>query len=534
MSEAAESTREQNEETTTRPEDRVPLLEKVAYSMGVVSDHYANVCLAWIFMTPFFVDFLGLGATMVGLALGAARLWDAFTDPLVGRISDRTKSRFGRRKPFIFVGAILTGLMFPMIWLVPETWSTVAITIYLFVALMIFYSVYSIFSVPYEALGSELTPDYSERSWIFIVRKYVQEFFNLGIVWIFPLAAWLGKQSWVGGEINGVRTVSWVIGGVIIFAGILPAIFNKERYKEIAVKEGSGSFKDGVRALGRNKPLLLVIGVIATYLFAIMATANLSYFVNVYYIYGGDVQKGATLGGIDGTLRLGFALGAAWVIGLLGNKVDKHKIMIVSCSILFVAFVGMYFTTIPGRPWLSLSMKPLVAIGECGFWVLILSMRADVCDWDEYKTNTRSEGLIAAITNWVNKIAMTAAILISGANLEHVIKFDTSLSDDTKATIAVQAETEYAQLTEEEKASPEGEEPISIEAYKDGLERKAVMAQQGPRTMQRLRFFYSLPQAGALLLCLFMLSRYPLTKKKMAEIRAELEARRGKTLRSEG
>lgn len=514
----------------TRPEDKVPLGEKIAYSMGVVSDQYANVCLAWIFLTPFFVHFLGLGATMVGLALASARCWDAFTDPLVGRISDGVKSRYGRRKPFIFVGAILTGLMFPVIWMVPESWSTAAITVFLFVALIIFYSVYSIFSVPYEALGSELTPDYSERSWIFVVRSYVLEFFKLGIAWVFPLAIWLGNLDWVGGKVNGVRAISWVIAAVIILAGIVPAIFCKERYKEIAGKEGAGTFKDAMRALGRNKPLLIVIGVIATYLFAIMATANLSYFVNVFYIYEGDVQKGANLGGIDATLRLGFALAAAWLIGVIGNKVDKHKIMMGSCAILFVAFVGMYFTTLPGRPWLALSMKPLVAIGECGFFVLILSMRADVCDWDEYKTNTRSEGLIAAIVNWCNKIAMTLAIVVSGWNLEHVVNFDSQLPEEAKAAIAVQAETEYAQLTEEEKARPDGEEPISIEAYQDNLKAKAIMDMQGPGTMQRLRILYTLPQAAALLLCLWMLSRYPLTKRKMAEIREELESRRGETL----
>ena len=513
-----------------RPEDRVPLGQKVAYSMGVVSDHYANVCLAWVFLTPFFVDFLGLGATMVGFALGAARCWDAFTDPLAGCISDRSTSRFGRRKPFIFVGAILTGLMFPIIWMVPETWSTGAITAYLFLALILFYSVYSIFSVPYEALGSELTPDYSERNRIFIVRKYVQEFFNLGIVWVFPFAVWLGKQDWVGGQINGVRTISWVIGAVIICAGILPAIFNKERYKDIAVQEGAGTFKEGIQALAQNKPLLIVIGVIATYLFAIMATANLSYFVNVYYIYEGDVQKGTTLGGIDGTLRLSFALGAAFIIGLLGNKVDKHKIMIASCSILFVAFVGMYFTTLPGHPWLSLCMKPLVAIGECGFWVLILSMRADVCDWDEYRTGTRSEGMIAAITNWCNKIAMTLAIVISGWNLEHVVKFDSKLDEQSKAAIEVQAQKEYALLTEDDASILANSEAISFESFKDNMERDAVMAKQSPGTMQRLRALYTLPPAGALLLCLFLLSRYPLTKEKMREIRETLESRRGVTL----
>ena len=96
--------------TTAHQNDRVPLRQKISYSMGVVSDHYANVCLAWIFITPFFVDFLGLGASMVGLALAAARCWDALTDPLVGRLSDACKSPYGRRKPFIEMIQMLSSM----------------------------------------------------------------------------------------------------------------------------------------------------------------------------------------------------------------------------------------------------------------------------------------------------------------------------------------------------------------------------------------------------------------------------------------
>jgi GPH family glycoside/pentoside/hexuronide:cation symporter len=518
--------------TTAHQSDHVPLKQKIAYSMGVVSDHYANVCLAWIFITPFFVDFLGLGASVVGLALAAARCWDAFTDPLVGRLSDACTSLYGRRRPFIFVGAILTGLLFPVIWMVPETWSTTGTTIYLFVALMLFYSVYSIFSVPYEALGSELTPDYDERSKIFVVRKYVQEAFNLGIVWVFPLAAWLGTLAWVGGQTGGVRVVSWIIAAVIIGAGILPALFNVERYQKIAAQEGAGSFKDALRAIVRNKPLLIVIGVICTYLFAIMATANLAYFVNVYYIYEGDILKGASLGGLDGTLRLLFAIAAAATISKITEKIDKHVIMMASVSILIIAFIGIYFTTIPGRPWLSLTMKPLVAIGECGFWVLILSMRADVCDWDEYNTGSRSEGLIAAITNWCNKIAMTLAIAISGFALQYVIQFDSKLPEASKAAIAIQAQAEYNQLSDSDKYLAEGEEPISLGMYTDNLERQAVMQQQAPGTMERMRLLYTLPQVVALLVCLLLLRHYPLTRDKMMEIRQELERRRGVAVES--
>jgi GPH family glycoside/pentoside/hexuronide:cation symporter len=258
-----------------------------------------------------------------------------------------------------------------------------------------------------------------------------------------------------------------------------------------------------------------------------MATANLAYFVNVYYIYEGDMLKGASLGGFDGTLRLFFAIAAAATISKITQKIDKHVIMMASVSILIIAFVGIYFTTIPGRPWLSLTMKPLVAIGECGFWVLILSMRADVCDWDEYNTGSRNEGLIAAITNWCTKIAMTLAILISGFALQYVIQFDSKLPEASKAAIAIQAESEYKQLSDSDKYLIEGEEPISLGMYTDNLERQAVMQQQAPGTMERMRMLYTLPQVFALLICLLLLWRYPLTRDKMMEIREELERRRG-------
>jgi Na+/melibiose symporter-like transporter len=241
-----------------------------------------------------------------------------------------------------------------------------------------------------------------------------------------------------------------------------------------------------------------------------MATANLAYFVNVYYIYEGDMLRGVGLGAWDGSLRFFFAIAAAATISKFTQKIDKHVIMMASVSILIIAFVGIYFTTIPGRPWLSLTMKPLLAIGDCGFWVLILSMRADVCDWDEYNTGSRSEGLIAAITNWCTKIAMTLAILISGFALQYVIQFDSKLPEARKVAIASQAESEYNQLSDSDKYLIEGEEPISLGMYTDNLERQAVMQQQAPGTMERMRMLYTLPQVFALLFCLLLLWRYPL------------------------
>ena len=452
--------------------------------MGVVSDHYAMVCLSVFFM-PFFNDFLKVSATMVGLAMALARVWDAFTDPFVGALSDRCQSRFGRRKPFILIGSLLTGLFFPFIWLASPNWEPNTIFLYICVILLIYYTFYSIFSVPYESLGSELTPNYQERTNVYVVRSYVQQTFNLGIIWLFPLAAWLGSLSWVDGEINGVRLVSILIAACIILAGITPAKYCVERYREIAKGQKKEHFLKELKSLIRNKPLLIVVGIIATYLLAIISSMQLAYYINVYYLYEGSVQDGANLGAIDGSIRFVFSILGAMLIKKLTNHIDKHRILGICVLLLIVALLGMYFTHIPGRPFFALAMKPLFAVGEVGFWVLVISMRADVCDWDEYNTGRRREGTISAAANWTIKLTISAAILLGGIMLEHYVAFDNNL--------------------------PQG-------------------AEQMPGTMDRLLLAYTMPPIIALIVALFLIAKYPLTEKCMTKVRAELEQRRGKTV----
>ena len=541
---------------TTKSGDKVPLLEKISYGIGLASDHFATVSIM-AFLMAFFTDFLnaGIKATVVSTAIAVARLWDAFTDPAAGRISDGCRLKWGRRRPFILVGSLSMGLFFPVIWMVPATWSQWAINIWLFASVLIFYTLYSIFSVPYEALGAELTPDYRERTSVFVVRTYVQQVYTLFLYWMMPIAMALATLPHVGGEVGGVRRVSWFIAVVIIIAGLFPSIFCRERFKEIAERESEEhktTFVDTCKAMLRNKPLMIVIGTICFYLFSIMLSMNLAYFVNTYYIFGGDTLQGATLGAIDGTLRIFIAIGAAFAIKQLSERIDKHKLLIGCVIILMVGFIGTYFCTLPGRPWLTLVFKPFIAIGEVGFWVLVMSLRADVCDWDEYNTGRRNEGMIAASTNWVNKIAITLALALSGVMLDNVVKFDSHIDNDTQAVIEQKAETEWNALPEEERrmevektyantwavvkdiggqilkfGAKEKVKGVSLKEYKKNAEQKYLMKKNDSGVMQRLRVLYTLPQVVALICCLFFLLKYPLTSKRMAEIRAELETRRG-------
>lgn len=568
MSTALDEEKELNQEAVT-VEDKVPLYQKIAYGMGVVSDHYANVMIAYIFFLPFFNDMLKVPATIVTSALALARVWDAFTDPLVGAISDKWKSKFGRRKPFIITGSLLTGLFFPVIWLASPDWSQNTIVVYLVVALLLFYTFYSIFSVPYESLGTELTANYKERTNIFVVRSYVNQVFNLGISWAFPLAAWFALQPWVGGDVNGVRVVSVLTAIVIIGAGILPGIFCQERYKEIAQAEQKTqkktTFKEAVTTLLKNSQLMIVIGIICTYLLAIMSIGVLGYYVTVYYIFDGDRLAGTVLGGLNGTLRVVCSLIAAYAIKRMADRFDKHHLMAACVVAMLVASVGLYFTIIPGRPLLYLVSQPLVAVGEVGFWILIISMRADVCDYDEYQNNKRREGIISAVTNWFTKSTMTMAALLSGVILQFVVGFDNNLKDEAIiAQVEQAAQVQFDSMTEEERAAKdaehnvfmrifhafpadetnrglearmtdamfyEGDAPeVTVQLLKTQMEQEAIMAQQDPGMLERMRLFYVLPKALALIIALILIKFYKLSHKRMNEIRAELEERRGRAV----
>lgn len=107
---------------------------------------------------------LGINAFWVGIVLAIPLLWDAITDPIMGNFSDNFRSKYGRRRPFIFIGAILMGLTFASIWMIPMGWSDTGKLVWFLVTSLLFYTAYTIFSVPFIALTYEMTPDYEERT----------------------------------------------------------------------------------------------------------------------------------------------------------------------------------------------------------------------------------------------------------------------------------------------------------------------------------------------------------------------------------
>ena len=147
-----------NHHVTAR-EDKVSVGQKVGYGMGAMSTNLAVNSLSNMGNLIYNIG-LGVSPEMLGIAQGIPRVIDAITDPLIGNMSDNSRSRFGRRIPYIMVGGILMGLVFSLLWMVPPDWGKQATLAYFLIMSCLFYIAYTIIEVPRGALGYEMTSDY--------------------------------------------------------------------------------------------------------------------------------------------------------------------------------------------------------------------------------------------------------------------------------------------------------------------------------------------------------------------------------------
>ena len=164
--------------------DRVPLAQKVAYGLGGPVD----ILGVWVMVSiayPLFNMELGMSPTSVAVILMSLRLWDGIADPLMGWISDNTRSRWGRRRPYIFVGAILASLSYPLIWWFPKNCSETELMAWVIGFGILFYSSFTVWAMPYQSMLMEMTPDYNERTRVAEVRGYMQSLASLivGFSW---------------------------------------------------------------------------------------------------------------------------------------------------------------------------------------------------------------------------------------------------------------------------------------------------------------------------------------------------------------
>jgi len=426
----------------TAPEDRISWWHRLAYGLG----GFVNNLLAAAIGGLTIVLNLGLGMNpaLVGLLGALPRLTDAITDPLMGYLSDHTRSRWGRRRPYIFVGALFAGFVFALLWQLPAGKSESFYFWYFLLGSLIFYLGYTIFATPWVALGYELTPDYHERTRLMGTQNIMGQLAYLISPWFLFMMQY---EPLFDDIVEGAAGLSIAIAVVVALVGIVPAIVLRERFAtadwsdliaqsaplRTRLTAGVKDFFSGFVTTLKCKPFLKLCAATFLVFNGFMLVSSFQFYVIIYYVFGGDQLQGAEYAGWAGTLS---AISTFVVISLvtwLATRVGKRRAFFITTGISIVGYLLKWFCYNPDYPWLLLIPAPFIAFGLGGLFTLMGSMNADVCDLDELTTSERREGMFGSIYWWVVKLGMALA-LAAGGVLLNLTGFDVALEGNQTAS----------------------------------------------------------------------------------------------------
>ncbi len=469
-------------EAVTEQLEEVPMGQKIAFGIGMLANQMFPAALG-IFMVVLVRD-LGFPPLLWGIVFFFPRIFDAITDPIMGFISDNTRSKWGRRRQYVLLGALVMGISYIIMWQLHKENSLTYNFVYFMIFSFLFYLGLTIFSVPYVAMGYEMSSDFHERTRIMAVAQWIGQ-------WAWVIAPWfwviIYKPEWFPSPAAGCRQLAIWVGLLCMGFAMVPALFIKskstvdadhlqELSRKNIKKNVSVFFKGFVDAFKNVEFRRLCVSTF--FIFNSFNTiAAFSFFIIVYYLFGGDAGAAgiwAPLHGCVGALSTTFIV--IPIVSKMAQKIGKKKTFIISQSISIIGYILFWFTFVPGKPYLFFIALPFFSFGIGGLFTLMMSMTADVCALDELNTGLRREGIFGAIFWWMVKFGFAIAGLLSGSIMA-LVKF-----------------------------SPDA-------------------AVQPPGAMTGMRIFYSaLPVVGTLLAILIM-SKYDLTEKRANEIRAELDER---------
>ncbi|HSI08459.1 MAG: MFS transporter [Rariglobus sp.] len=463
--------------------DRIPLLQKIMVGAGVNTDSFATSLMKNVLWMPFFNIGMGMSPAILSMILVIFQIWNAFMDPIMGNISDNARTRWGRRRPYMVVGAVLIACIYPFIWRAPFAWGETGAVFYLIGIGLLFYTSFSVWAMPYYALQIELTPNYDERTRLSAWITFFGKISSLGSSWILALLTCGWFLSPLTGKpdlVIGLKTCSWGIAVLILIFGLLPAIFVKERYYKVEAKQRTREpLLRSLRESAKCKPLWNLIGISFFAVVGTSALGSLGQYLNFYYVFDGDIGAAAIVSGWKGTATVVFGIASIPLWTWLSERYDKRAIVFAMLTLTMLGHLMNYFCMRPDMPYLQLIPGVFESCALGAVWMFIPSMKADIADYDEVDTHHRREGALNAFFSWFIKASFTCSIGLSGIMLE-----------------------------------------IS------GFTSK--VAHQTPEVLHRMMMFYLFVPTAIWIIALFFVYRYPLSRGRMAEIRTLLEARRGK------
>ena len=452
---------------------KLGVVTKLAYGVGDLGPAIV-ASINGFFLNAFLIEVAGIRPATAALIFLLVKAWDAVNDPLIGMLTDRTNTRWGRRRPWLLFGAVPFGLAFFLQWVVPDWSDTGLFWYYLLVALLLDTG-FTAVNVPYAALTPELTQDYDERT---SLNAYRFSFSILGGTFAaFFHAVIVGGYEGTA-VLRGYLISAGIWAGVIVLSNIITFAFTREsQFRAAAIEEIP--FFQGLKIAFSNRAF---INVTLIYLLAWLAIQFVQNNLILYVKYWGQAEEQFQW------LLLALQFGSFFFLLIwsrVSQRIGKQKVYYIGTAFWVVAGILLFFVPAGNVSWLFV-LGPIASIGVSVCYLIPWSLLPDVVDLDEVETGQRREGIFYGFFVFLQKLGISLGIATSNLILDGA-------------------------------------------GYVKPAYAGAPLAPVQPDTvLLALRIFVGLVPAAILLLSYIVMARYPISRQRHAEIQATLAARRGR------
>lgn len=423
-----------------------PLGDQLVYSLGEIPNSLVMNSI-WGFAMLYYTEALGVSYKWAGVAMSIATIWEAITDPIMGHITDNTRSRWGRRHPYILLGGILTAMTYYFIWAVPGPLREGGLALgYLMVMNLLLRTTYTLFLIPYGALGMEICTDYEGRARLAGIRGGVQMLANL----LGPALAWSlffkdvpGQESTKITENYTHMGTAFTLVSLFFFLFVVWAtrkyMVDSRSNAEITGNRLSDFYRDLKEVITDPNPRPVYLFTLVIYI-GIVLVSSLQMYVYVHFMHFSAGEKTLVHGG-GMTL---FGLSSAFIAPWLVRKLDKKPAVVIGVLVTVIAnilllglFVSGWVTPgtgwqlPPGLPWVGGMTLPvamlLFGFLQASYWggngilgPISGSMIADISEIGKYHTGILRDGTYSAIACFISKMSCSLGLLLSGFCLDGV------------------------------------------------------------------------------------------------------------------
>lgn len=355
----------------------------------------------------YFTDVVGLPNAVAGTVFAIGGLWDAITDPAMGYIAERTKSRWGRYRPYLLFGSVPLGLSLVLLFSLPALKGEPASWMVALIALILFRTCYTVVSIPYSTLGARMTTNSDDRTRLSAIRMYCA---FLGGIAVIGVAGLLQSYYADGQAFHYLGIFCAVAGTIVLF---LCFRYTAQRAEWSTRAQPATSMRQLVSSLSNNRPFLILL---ISIVFVSAATTVVTSTVLYIFEYAFDDRL---MGNNAILIMTGAPLITIPIWSAIALKFGKKNTWITGCVVTIIGLLSLYFHH-SGSVYFALFSYGIITLGLSSFSVLFWSMLPDTIEYGEYKTGVRNESSIIGFVSSAQKAALAASVFLLGLMLDVV------------------------------------------------------------------------------------------------------------------